>query len=337
MPKKKSRIKTFYRTIRAPFERLGVRLAAFVVPRLSLAGLLRLSRLLADIGFFFDRKGRRVAAANLRVICGRELSARRVRVLTRGCYRNMMRILLTIFWMTRDPRERNRRIAFLEDRAAQLLSENRPAITLSAHFGNWEVLSQTCETHGFHMTSVAKNVKGAGFTEQLTQARAAIGQDILPQEGALRGLLHALKHGSCVGLLVDQHTEIRDGGIWLDFFGLKACFSQGPAMLARMAKVPMIIGWSFPLKDGRYRVVSGRVFPFDAGARDVAKRTEEIIREFEHVIRRHPHLWSLNYMRWRYLIPGEDHARYPFYAKPARPAQYCQRTNETASANRANT
>ena len=319
---KQKGVKRFYRALRVPFEWIGIRLALWIIPSLSLPALLRLSRFIAAVGYFFDLPGRKVSAANLEVICGRKLSPRRIRILTKGAYRNMTRVLLMIFWTTRNPKEKNLQYVSIAPDVRKFLEEHRPTITLSAHLGNWEILSQTCESNGFHITSVAKPVKGKGMTELLTRARSTIGQTIIPADGALRGLMKALKQGSYIGLLVDQHTEIRDGGIWVDFFGLKSCISQGPAMLAKRFHTPMLFSWSRPLKDGSYRCEMGEVFLPDEGANDIPARTQAIIRSFERVIRMHPSLWCINYKRWRYLIPGEDPARYPFYARPAKPKQY---------------
>ena len=143
--------------------------------------------------------------------------------------------------------------------------------------------------------------------------------EIVPAEGALKHLFKAIKNGHSVGLLIDQHVEMRDGGIWIDFFGLKACISQSAAMLAKRFNRPIVFGWSRPLKDGCFSCELGKVFPeTDTDAGNEKLRTIKIAKEFEHVIKLHPSLWCINYRRWRYLIPGEASSRYPFYAKPAR-------------------
>ena len=315
--KKKQSLKRFRRALRAPFEKAGVALACSLIPRLSLKSIMRLSRFIAGLAFLFDRYGCRVAAANLEIIAGRRLSKKRKRILILGAYRNMTRVLLMIFWMLKDTAARASEIVKISPALLKELSNAHPAVTVSAHLGNWETLTQACENNGFHMVSVAKNVKGSGFTQRLLDARRKIGQEIVPAEGALKHLFKAIKNGYSVGLLIDQHSEMRDGGIWIDFFGLKACFSQGAAILARHFKRPIVFGWSRPLKDGSYRCELGKVF--DAGqSADVSACTISIIEEFQRVIKMHPSLWCINYRRWRYLIPGEEPSAYPFYAKPAR-------------------
>lgn len=305
--------------MRVPFEKAGVTIACTLIPRLSLKTIMRLSRIMAAMAFIFDRYGRKVAEANLEIIAGRKLSKKRKRVLVIGAYRNMTRVLLMIFWLLKDTAERVKQTVKISPELLKALSDAHPAVTVSAHLGNWESLTQACEINGFHMVSVAKNVKGKGFTDRLLEARRKIGQEIVPAEGALKHLFKAIKNGHSVGLLIDQHVEMRDGGIWIDFFGLKACISQSAAMLAKRFNRPIVFGWSRPLKDGCFSCELGKVFPeTDTDAGNEKLRTIKIAKEFEHVIKLHPSLWCINYRRWRYLIPGEAPSRYPFYAKPAR-------------------
>ncbi len=313
------RVKVAYRRLRQPFEWLAVTLAQTIIPPLSIRGVLRLSRLIADGAYIFDRRGKAVARANLRLMFGARMTLRRERALIRRAYRNMARVLVDVFWLSRDAHDRIRSLARFTPSLLDTLCANHPGIFVSAHIGNWEVLSQAAVAHGLPMISVAKEIGSPEMTARLTRLRAAIGQRIIPAQGALRSLMHALKHGTSVGLLVDQHTHIRDGGTWVDFFGVPVNISLAPAALSRRLGVPIIFGWSCPLKDGGYRIEIGERFPSDA-ASDDQLRTQQLALAFERVIRRHPSLWCLNYRRWRYIKPGDDRNRYPFYARPDRGA-----------------
>jgi len=306
--------KTFYRSLRTPVEWLLIRLGQAIIPPLSPAGLLRLSRWLADVGYFFDGKGKAIARANLRLMFGKRMTPARERIIIRHTYRNMTRVLLNIFWMSRDTLARMKALVFFTPSVLDAVRAHHPAITVSAHFGNWEILSQACVANGVPMMSVAKTTGSPEITEGLTRLRSTIGQQIVPAEGALKHLIYALKHGTSIGLLVDQHTHISEGGTWVTLFGLPAAISITPAALARKLGRPIVFAWSRPLKDGRYRIEPGRVFLPDPQVDD-ATRTQQITTAFEDVIRKHPSLWCLNYRRWRYILPNDDPARYPFYAR----------------------
>jgi len=309
------KVKQVYRLLRRPFEWFGIGLALAVIPSLSRAGTVRLSYWAADIGSFFDRQGKAIARANLRVMFGTRLTPARERVLIRHSYRTLSRVLVNLFWMSRDTRKRLTDLVSVDPRVLEALRNNRPAVTVSAHLGNWEILSQICVVNGFPIMSIAKQIGSPRMTERLVRLRSTLGQQLVPAEGALRPMLNALRHGTSLGLLVDQHTSVEDGGGWVTLFGLPACISLAPAALARKTKTAIIFAWSRPLKDGRYHIESGDVFLPDPDVGD-AERTQQLACAFERVIRRHPSLWCLNYRRWRYIRPGDMPERYPFYAHP---------------------
>jgi KDO2-lipid IV(A) lauroyltransferase len=307
-----------YRRLRRPFEWLAIWTALAIVPPLTLRGLRRLSTFVADSVYFADRKGKAVARANLRLMFGSRMTPRRERLLIRRAYRNMAGVLVNVFWVARDTRARILEQVCFAPGLIEAVRGLQPAVAVSAHIGNWEVLTQALVAHGVPVVSVAKEIGTPEMTAKLTELRAAGGQQIVTAEGALRPLMHALKRGISVGLLVDQHTHVWEGGAWVDFFGVPAGISLAPATLARRFKAPIVFGWARPLKDGRYRIEAGEIIP-PSPELDDAARCQQLVSAFERVIRRHPSLWCLNYRRWRYVRPGDDPARYPFYAHVRHP------------------
>jgi KDO2-lipid IV(A) lauroyltransferase len=269
---------------------------------------------LADLVYLFDRRGKAIACANLRLMFGSRMTPARERALVRRSYRNMARVLVNVFWMSRDTRARIIDQVSFDPCMLENLRRYQPAVTVSAHLGNWEILSQACVANGIPLLSVAKQIGSREMTSRLIRLRSTIGQQLVPAEGALRPLLSALKHGTSIGLLIDQHTSEWEGGTWVTLFGVPAGISMAPAALARKTKTPLIFAWSRPLKDGRYRIESGQVFFPDPGIGD-AERSQQLAAAFERVIRRHPSLWCLNYRRWRYIRPGDSPKLFPFYAR----------------------
>lgn len=300
-------------------EWLLIWLGLAIVPPMTLAVLLRFSRFVADSAYAFDKTGKEIAKANLRLMYGPRMTAFREQAIIRRAYRNMARVLVNIVWLSRDTRARVLDQITFAPGVLETLRKHQPAVSVSAHIGNWEILSQACIANGIPMVSVAKELGSHEMTAHLTRLRSTIGQQIVPASGAMRPLMRSLKHGTSIGLLIDQHTHVWEGGTWVDFFGVPAGISLAPATLSRRLKVPIIFAWSRPLKDGRYRIEPGALFPPDPSLDDAA-RAQQIVAEFERVIRRYPSLWCLNYRRWRYIRPGDNDTRYPFYARRSRSA-----------------
>ena len=325
----KIKIKRFYRWLRRPFEWALVWTAYATIPFLSKSAVLRLARCIAAISYRFDRQGKAIAHANLQIMFSQRISPWREKQLVRRVYRNLAYVLVNVFWMSRHTRARMADTVAFAPCVLTALRQHLPAITVSAHLGNWEILSQACVMHDIPMMSIAKMLGSPKMTAHLTRLRSTIGQQIVPNDGALRQLIQALKNGTSIGLLIDQHVQPWEGGTWVNFFDRPIGVALTPAILARKYATPIVFAWSRPLKNGRYRIELGEIFTPDPTIDDHL-RTQQIIAAFEKVIRRHPSLWCLNYRRWRHILPHEDPARYPFYAQPFTPDDYNAHTLRTA-------
>ena len=307
------------RYVRRPFEWLGIFLAEALFSNMSHGMLFRFCDAISAVFFRFDRKGRRLSLVNLRTIEGKgppvvpglmqhAFNPKNLQYdptpgedkIIRRSYRNMARTIGHIFWTSRRAAERAAKVAEFSPECREFLRANKVAITVSAHLGCWEVLSQLVHLEGRPMVSVAKDIGSKAMTSLLMKSRRSIGQEILSAKGAFRPLLQALKDGKDIGLLVDQFVNRKDGGVWVEFFGRPMCVSVAPAFLSAKTHAPVIVAWSRPLKDGRYRCEKLGEFAWEKGI-DVRKRTVEIVRLIERIVRRHPSCWILNY---RYFNKG---------------------------------
>lgn len=310
MKARRQRRKTIRRTLRRPFEWLGIGLGIVGLSHLSHRLLFALCDFMSAVMFAFDRQGRSVALFNLRVVTGvyppeRDFKTphttpptRRETLILRRSYRNMARTIGHVFWTFRNARARAASVAVFSGACRETLAAYRPLVTVSGHLGCWEVLSQLVFLEGRKMMSVAKDIGTPRMTELLMKSRRSIGQAIVHADGAFRPLMQGIRDGYDLGLLVDQVVKPKDGGVWVRFFGRPMPVSAAPAFFAAKAKTPIIVAWSRPLKDGTYRCEYINLHPADA-ARDVWACTQACLHDLERVIRRHPSCWVLNYRYFR--------------------------------------
>jgi lauroyl/myristoyl acyltransferase len=293
-----------------PFEWIGIGVGLCIIPWLSRRALFGLSDFLSACMYFFDRRGKRRALRNLRIARGGaadilsevafdpdrakyDPTPAEARIIRRS-YRNMCRTVGYAFWTCFRAKARCAATGIMGEEGRSFLAANRPAVTVSGHIGCWEILSQLAFLEGHRMMSVAKNIGTGGMTALLMRARRSIGQEIVPAEGAFKPLLQGIRDGKSLGLLVDQSVSPKRGGIWVRFLGLPIAVSAAPAFFAAKGKVPIIVAWSRPLKDGRYRCEA--IDTITAGeARDIWATTQRIAADLERIVRRHPSCWVLNY------------------------------------------
>lgn len=317
----KQRAKKLRRQLLVPVEWAGIALALPLMVLLPRRALFAFCDFLSRVMYCFDRRGKRRALFNLRIVRGTNPSLHRVltfdpdrvpyrptsaeeRIILRS-YRNMARSVGYAFWTFLWPRTRCAATGIMSEGGRAFLAANRPAITVSGHIGCWEILSQLAFLEGHAMMSVAKDIGTSGMTALLMRARRSIGQEIVPADGAFKPLMNGIRSGKSLGLLVDQSVSPKDGGIWVRFFGYPIAVSAAPAFFAAKAKAPIAVAWSRPLRDGRYRcevldVISAAV------ARDVWGTTQRCASALERIIRRHPSCWVLNYNFYSNLPRPED-------------------------------
>lgn len=296
--------KPIRRGLRRPFEWLGILLGMLVLSNLPHRALFALCDFMSAVMFFFDRKGRTLALENLRAVLGAAPAVpgapptRREALILKRSYRNMARTIGHVFWTSRRAMKRASSVAVFSPRCLEVLAAHRPLVTVSAHLGCWEVLSQLVHLQGRRMISVAKDIGTPAMTELLMRSRKAIGQEIVHADGAFRPLYEGLKGGADVGLLVDQVVRPEDGGVWVEFFGRPVPVSVAPAFLAAKTHATIVVAWSRPLKDGTYRCEYLNLYPWRKGT-DIWQRTQDCICDLERTIRRHPSCWVLNYRYFR--------------------------------------
>ena len=318
--RRRVRNKALKHALLAPVEWLGIGLALSLIVWMPWRLLLAFCDSLSAGMYFFDRRGKRRALENLHIIRGRCVglegttkfnpdagpyrpTAAEARVIRRS-YRNMARTVGYAFWTLVRARVRCAHVGEMSAEGKAFLATNRPAVTVSGHMGCWEILSQLAFLEGHEMMSVAKGIGTRGMTKLLMTARRSIGQEIVSAEGAFKPLMAGIKAGKSLGLLVDQKVAPEKGGVWIRFLGKPFPVSAAPAFFAAKAKAPIVVAWSRPLKDGRYRceivdVISSEV------ARDVWATTQRCAADLEKVIRRHPSCWVLNYNYFREPVTPE--------------------------------
>ena len=298
------------RQLMVPFEWIGIALVMCVIPWLPPRGFFAFSDLIAALMYVFDRRGKRRALENLRILRGKRTGLKSIflfepdraaydataaeRKIIRRSYCSMVRAVVYVLWTCVRAKRRCTQVGFLTEAGRKLMRENRPVVTVSGHIGLWENLPHLGFLEGHLMMSVSKEVGTGLMTRWLLQMRRSIGQEIVPATGAFKPLMAGVRNGRSLGLLVDQKVTPKHGGIWIRFLGVPMPAAPGPAFFAAKGKIPIVVAWSRPLKGGRYRCEIVDVIPA-AEARDIWGTTQRIAADLERIVRRHPSCWVLNY------------------------------------------
>ncbi len=290
--------------------------AAFaVIPRLPRRAVVTLARWGAAAAWRLARRDRRIALANLRLAFGEALDERERERIVRCSFERFLLTVLDYGWFSRHGRERLERYVTFDQSLIDLIARHEPAVVVTAHFGNWEIAGRYGAMRGASLASVVKPIRNPLIDVRVNRARALQGQVMVPRQGALRTLLRVLKNRGIVALVLDQDTRPADGGVFVPFFGVPAPVSNAAAVLALRLGVPLVPVFCHGEPGGRYRChARAALMPADVAGATPEELTARITALIEAEIRATPDQWLWTYKRWKRRQPGDDPARYPFYA-----------------------
>jgi KDO2-lipid IV(A) lauroyltransferase len=185
-------------------------------------------------------------------------------------------------------------------KAAQ--SRGRSVLVATAHFGNWELSAFTHALMTSPMHVVVRPLDNPRIDAFIERRRSLSGNHIIEKKNAAREILRALQAGDAVGILIDQNTAPEEG-VFVDFFGTKACANAGFAKLAHHSGAAVVPGYAlWSEQENRY------VLHFDPEIEmtgDVSADTQRIHSHLEQVIRRNPDQYLWIHRRWKTRPPGE--------------------------------
>ena len=303
-------------------ETLLTRLGLVVLPALPRWAVLACARAAGAVAYWTARQQRRITLSNLDVAFGGRLAPRAKRRIAQGAFYTTALVMLDLFWFSRHMEQRVRRYVTL-DPAFRTHVYTQPVIGVTAHFGNWELLSKALSMYGFAHVAVASPLANPTVDAIIGLGRSIPGVEIVTRQGAIRGLLRALRQGKHVALLLDQNTKPEEGGLFVGFFGLSIPMSTAAAVLSERTGAPVIPIFCRANANGSYTIYSlpplKRADLAQVGPNIIHTTTQTIATLFEQEIRAHPEQWLWMYKRWKYIDPDWPAAAYPFYSKPLRP------------------
>ncbi len=304
--------------------------AAFKLLRATPRALLRVEARLAGTLLYLWPAAGRITRANLAAAFP-DKSAAEVGRIARASMFNLIYNILEFLWMCGN----TKRIELcctipepLRTFLADQVKEGRRIIFVNPHLGSWEDSGLMAPHYsGVKMVAIAKPVRNPyldNFYNRLGREQES-GLKIVYSKGAMRACLKALKDGYGVGTLIDQNTRVRDGGTFVDFFGLPVPSSTAPAVLMDYCiknSIPAIIiyGTSVRLENGVVTAHAALLSkPYEEYA-SPAEVLQELMHISEEFIRKFPEQYLWFYKRFQYIPQDADEAlkaKYPFYAAVA--------------------
>jgi KDO2-lipid IV(A) lauroyltransferase len=182
-------------------------------------------------------------------------------------------------------------------------------VVLTAHLGGWELGSFVHSLHGHPMHIVVRALDNPYVDRLVDRYRTLHGNTTLDKLDFARGLLGALRAGETVGILIDQNITPPQG-VFVDFFGHKACTAGGLAKVALRTDAAVVPGftiWDDQLQKYRIRFDSAlELIRSGDEEADVIANTTLFTRVIEDYARQYPEQWLWVHRRWKTRPEGES-------------------------------
>jgi KDO2-lipid IV(A) lauroyltransferase len=180
------------------------------------------------------------------------------------------------------------------------------ALVLTAHLGNWELLTLCPVLTGYPLTVVARALDSPALAAWADRLRRAAGVEVVDKREALRPVLEALRRGRLVGVLLDQNASRREG-VFVPFFGRLASTSRAVAVLALRTSTPVVPAFTRRLGPGRHQITIEPVLdlPATADPDAIERLTARCTAVIEAAVRASPEQWLWMHDRWKTRPPGE--------------------------------
>ncbi len=253
---------------------------------------------------------RRRASANLQLAFP-ELNASAREKIERGTFQNLGRALAETANFPKLNRQNIQKIVEYEglENYHSAVAQGRGVILLTGHLGAWELSVFAHSIYGYPMSFLARRIDNP-LVEQLAETnRSRFGNRSIDKKGSLREVLKTLKSGGVVGILADLNSA-REEGIFIDFFGRKACATAGIATLAVRTGAVVLPGYIiWDEANHIHRLCfEPALETINTGNQkeDVIANTQQYAKVIEKVIRRFPEQWLWIHRRWRTRPVGES-------------------------------
>ena len=170
------------------------------------------------------------------------------------------------------------------------------------HLGNWELSAYAHALLTEPMHVVVRPLDNPLLDAFVHRRRAASGNIIVGKADGIRPIFRALAANQPVGILVDQNVGL-DEGLFINFFGRKACVSPAFAKLAARTGAAVIPGYAvWSPGEGKY------ILKFDPPVGITGNTlidTQRIQNALESAIRAYPDQWLWIHRRWKTRPHGE--------------------------------
>ncbi len=138
----------------------------------------------------------------------------------------------------------------------QLENQKKGYFFLTAHIGNWELITFCGVQMGIPLAIITKALHNGLWDAVWVRSRRRYGLELLAEKGSSFSIVKAVKEGKAVGFILDQHIGA-PMGVESQFMGRLSMSPRGLAVLADRMRAPIMPAHLIRTDRGRYVLEMG--------------------------------------------------------------------------------
>jgi KDO2-lipid IV(A) lauroyltransferase len=257
---------------------------------------------LFSLFYYLSSKSRLIVLHNLQRSFP-EKDAKEIIGIAKGVYRHFAAVAAEFFDLPYITRENINQWVEVEglEHAQAALAKGKGALSIVAHFGNWELLTIAIPMYFRPMYIVYRPLDNPLIDNMVEYVRTMQGNELIPKGGSGKRVMELLQENQIIGILSDQNVAAYEG-VFVDFFGRPACTGVGLAVLAMRSGAPVVPVFMAKQKAGKYKLILkpaiDAVCTDDYNA-DLVVNTQRFTKIVEEIIREYPNQWFWFHQRWK--------------------------------------
>ena len=120
----------------------------------------------------------------------------------------------------------------------EVLTQDRPALLVTGHHGNWELMGGTMATLGFPIHALYRKLDMKPLDEWVYRTRSERGLNLIDKFGAARLMPDLMANNQAIAFIADQNAG--DRGQFVPFFGRLASAYKAIGVMAQRYNAPIV-------------------------------------------------------------------------------------------------
>jgi len=279
----------------------GVSLIVNVLPAPLLYGF---ASGIARIGYVCAVKQRKIALASLQIAFGSQKSEAEREQIARQCFAYMAKSSIELMYLIDKPAVMKKQVRLVhKERLDQALAAGKGVVLVSAHFGNFPLLLGRLCLEGYRAGGIMRPMHDARVEKIFVKKRKRYGVRTIysqPRKECVDETIRALRQNEIIFIPIDQNFGT--GGVFVEFFGIKAATATGPAIFAQRTGAALLPCFILRQPDDTHEIVFEEPFWVPEGVRGeeaVFTVIQDLTYIIESYIKKYPAEWGWIHKRWK--------------------------------------